>query len=148
MQNMKMAPLYDPTLVQPMRDEVTELGVNELTSAAAVDEALGADGTTLLFINSVCGCSAGSARPALRAAVVAETRPDQMVSVVAATDREATEQARTHIHGVPPSSPMFVLFKDRQVVHVVPRHHIEGYTADQIADNLKGAFNAHCVSVA
>lgn len=148
MQNLRMAPLYDPTLVQPMRDEVTELGVTELTTPEMVDEAITAEGTTLLFINSVCGCSAGSARPALRIASAADVKPDRMVTVFAGNDREATEQARTHILGIPPSSPMFVLFKDGKVVHAIPRHHIEGYTAEQIADNLVGAFNAHCASVA
>ena len=144
MQNLPLSPLYDPTLTQPMRDEVTELGVKELRTPENVDEAIGKEGTTLLFINSVCGCAAGSARPALRLALANDRLPDQVVSVFAGQDREATDQARSHIHGFPPSSPMFVLMENGQVIHAVPRHHIEGYMAEQIADNLKGAFNAHC----
>ncbi len=144
MQNLPLSPLYDPTLVQPMRDEITALGVKELRTPESVDEALGKEGTTLLFINSVCGCAAGSARPALRLAMGHDTLPDQVVSVFAGQDREATEQARSYVHGFPPSSPMFVLMEKGQVIHAVPRHHIEGYTAEQIADNLKGAFNAYC----
>lgn len=144
MQNLPLSPMYDPTMVQPMRDEVTELGVKELTTAESVEEAMKQKGTTLVFVNSVCGCAAGSARPALRLALMNETLPDQIVSVFAGQDREATEQARSHFHGYPPSSPMFALLEDGQVVHMVPRHHIEGRTADQIAENLKEAFNQYC----
>lgn len=148
MQNLPLSPMYDPTLVQPMRDEVTELGVRELTTREQVDEAIAKEGTTLVFVNSVCGCAAGSARPALRLALQNEALPDQVVSVFAGQDREATEQARGHFHGYPPSSPMFMLLEDGQVVHAVPRHHIEGYSAAQIAENLKGAFNTYCAQKA
>lgn len=144
MQNFQMAPLYDPTLTQPMRDEVTRLGVKELTTTEAVDQALAEKGTTLVFVNSVCGCAAGSARPALTLAMQHGTLPDQTVSVFAGQDRAATEQARNHFHGYPPSSPMFALMQDGEVVHMVPRHHIEGYTAEQIAENLKGSFDKFC----
>lgn len=144
MHNLQLSPMYDPTLVQPMRDEVTALGVKELTNSEDVEQAMANEGTTLLFINSVCGCSAGSARPALRQAMAHDTLPDQVVTVFAGQDREATEKARSYVHGMPPSSPMFVLFENGDVVHAIPRHHIEGYSADQIAENLKGAFNAFC----
>lgn len=144
MQNLPLSPMYDPTLVQPMRDEVTSLGVTELTTPGDVDQAIKKEGTTLVFVNSVCGCAAGSARPALKLAMENETLPDQVVSVFAGQDREATEQARSHFHGYPPSSPMFALLENGEVVHMVPRHHIEGYTAEQIAENLKGAFNSFC----
>jgi putative YphP/YqiW family bacilliredoxin len=144
MQNLPLSPLYDPTLVQPMRDEVTELGVQELRTSEDVTNAFNQSGTTLVFVNSVCGCSAGGARPALRLALSSETLPDRTVSVFAGQDREATEEARSHFHGIPPSSPMFVLLNDGEVVHVLPRHDIEGYTPEQIADNLAGAFNAYC----
>ena len=144
MHNLPLSPLYDPTLVQPMRDEVTELGVQELTTPEAVDTALAKEGTTLVFVNSVCGCAAGSARPALRLAMQHDTLPDQAVSVFAGQDRDATEQARSHFHGFPPSSPMFMLLEDGQVVHAIPRHHIEGRTAEQIAGNLIGAFDSFC----
>lgn len=148
MQNLPLSPMYDPRLVQPMRDEVTELGVQELTTPDAVDEAISKQGTTLVFLNSVCGCAAGSARPALRLALQNESLPDHIVSVFAGQDRDATEQARSHFHGYPPSSPMFMLLEDGHVVHAVPRHHIEGYTAAQIAENLKGAFNTYCAEKA
>lgn len=144
MQNLSLSPLYDPTLVQPMRDEITSLGVEELKTPEEVERVMSQEGTTLLFINSVCGCSAGGARPALAQAMTSEIRPDRAVSVFAGQDREATEKMRSFIHGYPPSSPMFVLFRDGQIVHAVPRHHIEGFMPSQIADNLKGAFEAYC----
>ncbi len=148
MHNLPLQPLYDPAMVQPMRDEVTALGVEELRTAEDVTTALGREGTTLLFINSVCGCSAGSARPALREALSAEIRPDHSVTVFAGMDREAVDQARANIHGIPPSSPMFVLLRDGTVVHAVQRHHIEGYTAEQVASNLTEAFSKYCGTAA
>lgn len=144
MQNLPLSPLYDPALVQPMREEVTTHGVTELRTPEEVDAAIGKEGTTLLFINSVCGCSAGSARPALGLALNHETTPDRSVSVFAGMEREAVDQARSHVHGFPPSSPMFVLFEDGKVVHAIPRHHIEGHSAQQVAENLIGAFEKYC----
>ena len=148
MHNLPLQPLYDPAMVQPMRDEVTALGVEELRTVEDVDNALAREGTTLLFINSVCGCSAGSARPALREALAADTRPDHAVTVFAGMDREAVDQARANIHGIPPSSPMFVLMQDGKVVHAVQRHHIEGYSAEQVASNLTDAFSKYCGTAA
>lgn len=144
MQNLPMSPLYDPAMVQPMRDEITSAGVEELRTPEEVDRALAKEGTTLLFINSVCGCSAGSARPAIRLALEHENRPDNAVSVFAGMEREAVDRARSHVLGYPPSSPMFVLFEEGKVVHAVPRHHIEGHTAEQVAENLKKAFDTFC----
>ncbi len=148
MQNLPLSPLYDPALVQPMRDEVTHLGVEELLTPADVDATLGKEGTTLLFINSVCGCSAGSARPALSQALQGEVLPDRVATVFAGMDREAVDHARAQIHGVPPSSPMFVLFQDGKVVHAVQRHLIESNSAEQVAANLTEAFAKYCGTTA
>ncbi|HVZ41126.1 MAG TPA: BrxA/BrxB family bacilliredoxin [Candidatus Kapabacteria bacterium] len=139
-----MLPLYDPTLTQPMRDELTSIGVTELLTPEAVDAAIAQPGTTLVFVNSVCGCAAGSARPALRLALQHGTLPDHVVSVFAGQDREATQRARDYFLGFPPSSPQIALMRDGTVVHMIPRHHIEGRTAQMIAENLKDAFDAHC----
>lgn len=139
-----MFPMYDPTLVQPMRDELTSLGVQELLTPEDVDAAIAKPGTTLVFVNSVCGCAAGSARPALRLALSHGTLPDNVVTVFAGQDREATQRARDHFLGFPPSSPQIALLRDGKVVHMIQRHHIEGRTAEMIAENLKDAFDAHC----
>jgi putative YphP/YqiW family bacilliredoxin len=139
-----LQPMYDPALVQPMRDELTHAGVKELRTPSEVDSALGQDGTTLVFVNSVCGCAAGSARPGLRLALENDVLPEHVVTVFAGQDREATEQARSYFHGYPPSSPSIALMKDGKVVHMVERHHIEGRTPEMIADNLKDAFNTYC----
>ena len=139
-----MFPMYDPTLVQPMRDEVTRLGVQELTTPEQVDETLTAPGTVLVFVNSVCGCAAGGARPGLRLALQHGTLPDKMVSVFAGMDREAVDRARQHFLGYPPSSPQIALMRDGKVVHMIPRHHIEGRSPEMIAQNLKDAFDEYC----
>jgi putative YphP/YqiW family bacilliredoxin len=139
-----MQPLYDPTAVQPMREELTSIGVQELRTPEEVDAALTAEGTTLVFVNSVCGCAAGGARPALRLALQHGTLPDRIVTVFAGMDREATEQARSHFHGFPPSSPQIALMKDGQVIHMVQRHHIEGRSPQMIAENLVDAFETYC----
>lgn len=139
-----MFPMYDPTMVQPMRDEVTRLGAKELRTPDEVDAALAEKGTTLVFVNSVCGCAAGSARPALRLALKNDVLPDRVVTVFAGQDREATDRARSYFLGFPPSSPQIALMRDGKVVHMIPRHHIEGRTAEMIAGNLMDAFDAHC----
>ncbi len=139
-----MFQMYDPTLVQPMRDEVTALGVKELRTAEEVDAAIAQPGTTLVFVNSVCGCAAGAARPGLRLALAHGTLPEQVVSVFAGQDREATQRARDHFLGFPPSSPQIALMRDGKVVHMIPRHHIEGRSAEMIAENLKEAFDTYC----
>lgn len=139
-----MQPLYDPFLVQPMRDEVTSLGVQELRTPEEVDAVLQEKGTVLVFVNSVCGCAAGAARPALRLALANQVLPDRTVSVFAGQDREATERARGYFHGYPPSSPQIALMRDGKVVHMIPRHHIEGRTPQMIAENLQDAFNTYC----
>lgn len=136
---------YDPELVAPMRREMVDLGATELLTAADVDAFLeDRAGTALLFINSVCGCAAGSARPGLRLALRNENRPDRVGTVFAGQDVEATGRARERVGDLPPSSPSAVLFKDGQVVHFVPRHAIEGRDAPSVAFDFVTAFDEHC----
>ena len=136
---------YPKTMVQPMRKELTQLGVEELTTADEVDTAFeDMEGTMLLVINSVCGCAAGNARPAVAMAQEADVQPDQYVTVFAGQDLEATERAREYLAGIPPSSPFFALFRDGQPVYVVERKHIEGREARTIAGDLVEAFEAYC----
>lgn len=136
--------MYDPNMVQPMRDEVTRLGVKELRTPAEVDAALkGAKGTSLVFVNSVCGCAAGNARPALKILMGTAVKPDHAWTVFAGQDREATEKARSYFTGQPPSSPCFVLLKDGAVVGILHRHDIEGRMAPDIAADLEEAVKAH-----
>lgn len=137
---------YPEMLVAPMRQELTRLGVQELRTAGDVEQVLGAaTGTTLLVVNSVCGCAARNARPAVAMALEgADTRPDTLTTVFAGQDVEATAAARGHIHGYPPSSPSIALFKDGDVAFMLQRHQIEGRTADEIAADLRDAFRQHC----
>ena len=137
--------MYDPALVQPMKDELTRVGVQELLSSEEVDKAvLKAKGTTLVFVNSVCGCAAGTARPGLIEALNHSTLPDAITTVFAGMDHEAVERAREHMHGYAPSSPSAALFRDGQVVHMVERHQIEGQSPDTIASVLKSVFDKYC----
>lgn len=136
---------YDPTLVAPMRAELTQAGVEELTSAEAVAEHFtGHQGTTLLVINSVCGCAAGGARPGVTLALGHEKKPQHVVTVFAGQDVDATEAARAFLGDIPPSSPSLALVKDGEVVHFVPRHMIEGRDPQTIAWDLVQAFDQHC----
>ena len=140
---------YDPALVQPMREELVEMGVRELRTTEDVETFLdGHTGTALLVVNSVCGCAAGMARPAVRQALQGETRPDAAVTVFAGVDVEATARARDAFADLPPSSPSLALFKDGKVVHFVPRHHIEGRDAVSVANDLTAAFEEHCATAA
>ena len=139
--------MYDPRMVQPMREEVTRLGVKELKTPAEVDAALsGAKGTSLVFVNSVCGCAAGNARPALKILMEKGPRPDHAYTVFAGQDREATDKARAYFTGQPPSSPCFVLLKDGAVVGILHRHDIEGRMAPDIAADLEEAVKAHAAA--
>ena len=132
---------YSPMLVQPMRDELTAVGVEELTTAADVDRWMNEkQGSALLVINSVCGCAAGAARPAVRLALQGGVRPDRVATVFAGQDLEATARARGYFADIPPSSPSVALFKDGELVHFVPRHRIEGRSAQMLADELQQAF--------
>jgi putative YphP/YqiW family bacilliredoxin len=135
---------YPELLVRPMREELTHMGVEELKSAEEVDRALEQDGTTLVVVNSVCGCAARNARPAVALALQHGTRPEQAVTVFAGQDLEATARARSYFHGYPPSSPSIALVKDGDVVYMLERHQIEGRDADQIAEDLTDAFDRFC----
>lgn len=135
---------YPEQMVKPMRDEMVAMGARELRTVAEVDAALGdQQGTTLVFVNSVCGCAAGNARPALRYALEKAPRPDQVVTVFAGQDLEATARARQFFADYQPSSPSVALFKDGEVVHFVHRHQIEGENPQVVAANLIGALEKH-----
>jgi putative YphP/YqiW family bacilliredoxin len=137
---------YDPVLVQPMRDELTRIGFTELMDADAVDTFFAEkSGTSLLVINSVCGCAAGMARPSVKIALEStDKRPQRIATVFAGQDLDATQQARTYFADYPPSSPSMALLKDGEVVHFVPRHAIEGRAAQEIAAELVEQFESHC----
>jgi putative YphP/YqiW family bacilliredoxin len=140
---------YPELMIKPMREEVTRLGVNELRSVADVDAALAnPSGTQLVFVNSVCGCAAGGARPALTMALSqAKVKPDELYTVFAGADVEATARARSYFSDYAPSSPSFALLKDGEVVHFVHRHMVEGRHPQQIAADLVAAFERHCGSL-
>ena len=133
--------MYPPELVKPMREDLTSIGFTELLSAEEVNNALKNEGTTLLVVNSVCGCAAANARPGARMSLQNAKTPDHLVTVFAGVDREAVDAAREQMIPFPPSSPSMALFKNGELVHMLERHHIEGRHADMIADNLKGAFD-------
>jgi bacilliredoxin len=133
---------YNPALVAPMRDEMVKMGVKELTTVAEVDAALGDQrGTTLVFVNSVCGCAAGNARPALALALRHSVVPQQVVTVFAGQDMEAVARARQYFAEYQPSSPSMALLRDGEVVHFVHRHQIEGRSPQAIAADLTAAFD-------
>jgi putative YphP/YqiW family bacilliredoxin len=136
--------MYPETLVIPMKSELTESGFVDLTTPAAVDKAIAQKGTTLLVFNSVCGCSAGAARPGVVMSLDNEKKPDSLVTVFAGFDVEATSQARKYTLPYPPSSPSMALFKDGKLVHFIERHHIEGHSANMVAENLKAAYQEYC----
>ncbi|MFT3912012.1 MAG: BrxA/BrxB family bacilliredoxin [Ferruginibacter sp.] len=137
--------MYPEEIVIPMKEELTENGFTELLSAADVEKALSEKGTTLVMINSVCGCSAGTARPGvLRAVLTGNKKPDHITTSFAGFDIEAVNKVREHLMPYPPSSPAIALFKDGKLVHMIERHMIEGRSAQMIADNLISAFNMHC----
>lgn len=137
--------MYPAQIVIPMKEELTENGFTEMLTAAEVDETLKQKGTALVMINSVCGCSAGTARPGVLLAVHnSEKKPDQITTSFAGFDVEAVNQVRKYLLPYPPSSPAIALFKDGNLVHMIERHMIEGRSAQMIADNLMGAFDVHC----
>ena len=135
--------MYPAELVKPMREDLTAVGFEELHTAEAVDHALAKEGTTLLVVNSVCGCAAANARPGARLSLQNAKRPDHLVTVFAGVDREATDKARTYMIPFPPSSPSMALFKDGELVHMLERHHIEGHRAEAIAENLRQAYEEY-----
>ena len=138
--------MYDERLVAPMREELTRLGFAELRTAADVDAAIGSTpGTTLVVVNSVCGCSARNARPAVaQALAAAATRPDHLATVFAGQDAEATARARSYFTGYAPSSPSIALLKDGAIVHMIERRQIEGRNPQDIAADLRAAIEANC----
>ena len=130
----------------PMRDELTKAGVQELRTAADVDRAATAPGTTMIVVNSVCGCAAGRMRPAVRLAMQHGTRPDHVYSVFAGQDKDATERARSFFTGYPPSSPSIAILRDGKLVYMLQRHQIETREAQAIAADLTNAFDALCTT--
>ena len=136
---------YPPALVAPMRAEMTRMGARELTTPSEVDAAIGDQkGTTLVFINSVCGCAAANARPGLALALQHAARPQEVVTVFAGQDIEATARARQYFSDYQPSSPSMALFRDGEVVHFVHRHQIEGRNPQAVAAELTAAFDRYC----
>lgn len=137
--------MYPEELVAPMKEDLTQAGFKQLTSAEAVDQAINnTPGTTFMVINSVCGCAAANARPAAKMSVQNAKSPQNIVTVFAGVDVDAVNQARKYTLPYPPSSPSMALFKDGKLVHFIERHHIEGRAAEMIADNLKMAFDEFC----
>lgn len=136
--------MYDERMIAPMRQELTRLGVQELRTAAAVDEALKVGkGTQLVIVNSICGCAARNMRPAVAKALQHARKPDAAYTVFAGNDADATRQARSYFTGYAPSSPSIALFKDGKLVHMIERWQIEGRSVDAIAEDLAGAFDRH-----
>ncbi len=141
----KIRKMYPEEIVVPMKEELTEHGFTELLTAGEVDNQLSKEGTTLVMINSVCGCSAGSARPGVILAVLnSDKKPDHLTTTFAGFDIDAVRKLREHLLPYPPSSPAIALFKNGQLVHFIERHQIEGRPAQMIANNLINAFEQHC----
>ena len=142
--NFKIKNMYPEEMVKPMRAELSDAGFQELHTAESVENAIKSEGTTLVVVNSVCGCAARNARPGAKMSLENAKKPDQMVTVFAGVDKEAVDAARGFMFPFPPSSPSIALFKDGELVHMLERHHIEGRPAELIAENLKDAFNEYC----
>lgn len=136
--------MYPAEMVKPMRDELVNVGFQELYTAADVDSTISKEGTTLVVVNSVCGCAARNARPGASMSLDNAKKPSQIVTVFAGVDKEAVDAARQHMFPFPPSSPCMALFKNGELVHMLERHHIEGRPAELIAENLKDAYNEFC----
>jgi putative YphP/YqiW family bacilliredoxin len=141
--------MYPEIMVIPMREELTRLGIEELRTAAEVDRALQSQpGTTMVVVNSICGCAAGRMRPAVRMALQNAIKPDKVVTVFAGQDKEATERARSHFAGYPPSSPSIGILHGGKLVYMMQRSQIETREAPAIAADLKAAFDRHCAATA
>lgn len=136
--------MYPQEIVAPMENELVSRGFDALRSSKEVDEVIAKEGTTLVVVNSVCGCAAGSARPGVLFSLENEKKPQHLTTVFAGVDREAVDQARNYMLPYPPSSPCIALFKDGKLVHMVERHHIEGRTHDMIASHLKMVYDEFC----
>ncbi len=140
--------MYPELMVVPMREELTRLGIEELRSAGDVDDVLRKPGTTMVVVNSICGCAAGRMRPAVRMALAHGVLPEKVVSVFAGQDREATERARSYFEGYPPSSPSIGLLQDGKLVYMMQRSDIESREAEDIAADLRAAFDKFCAKAA
>jgi putative YphP/YqiW family bacilliredoxin len=140
--------MYPELMVVPMREELTRLGIEELRTAGEVEEALSKPGTTMVVVNSICGCAAGRMRPAVRMALEHAVRPDHSVTVFAGQDRDATERAREYFEGYPPSSPSIGLLRDGRLVYMMQRSDIETREAEDIAADLTAAFDRFCAKAA
>lgn len=137
--------MYDERIVSPMRQELTRLGIEEMRTPEEVDAKLGnLKGTALVVVNSVCGCAARNARPAIAQALQHAVKPDKLTTVFAGQDAEASQRARSYFTGYPPSSPQIALLKDGQLVFMLERYQIEGRTAEEIAEDIVGAFDSFC----
>jgi putative YphP/YqiW family bacilliredoxin len=136
--------MYPEEIVKPMRQELVNAGFEELHTAEEVDNILNENGTTLIMVNSVCGCAAGTARPGTIMSLQGDKKPSHITTVFAGVDTEAVNKAREHMIPFPPSSPAVALFKDGELVHMLERHHIEGRSAEMIAENLTEAFQEFC----
>ncbi|MCC6702125.1 MAG: BrxA/BrxB family bacilliredoxin [Fluviicola sp.] len=137
--------MYPPELVQPMKEDLTRVGFQQLETAAAVDQAIpSSEGVALVVVNSVCGCAAGNLRPGVKLSLDNEKKPAHLLTVFAGVDTDATQQARKYFLPFPPSSPSVALFKDGKLVHFLERHNIEGVTAAMIAENLQAAYDEFC----
>jgi len=143
--NQKSKSMYPEEIVIPMTRDLTDFGFTDLETAEEVDKVIqNMEGTALLVVNSVCGCAAAMARPGAKLALQNDKRPDQLYSVFAGVNREATGKAREYLLPYPPSSPAIALFKDGKLVHFLERHHIEGRSAQMISENLRSAFDMFC----
>jgi putative YphP/YqiW family bacilliredoxin len=140
--------MYPEMMVIPMREELTRAGIQEARTSADVDAAVAQPGTTMIVVNSICGCAAGKMRPGVRLALQNAVKPDQSFTVFAGQDREATEKARSYLQGHPPTSPAIAMFRDGQLVYLMQRSAIETSTAQAIAQELTRAFEAYCAKSA
>ena len=136
--------MYPEEMVKPMQAELTAAGFQDLHSAEAVENAMKLEGTTLVVVNSVCGCAARNARPGAKMSLDGAKKPDHLITVFAGVDKDAVDAARQHMFPFPPSSPSMALFKNGELVHMLERHHIEGGTAQMIAANLAAAYDEYC----
>ena len=136
--------MYPEEIVKPMREQLTNEGFSELKSTNDVNNMISNKGTTLVVVNSVCGCAAANARPGAISSLFNEKKPNHLTTVFAGVDREAVEKVRYYLAPFPPSSPAIALFKDGELVHMLERHHIEGRSAEAISQNLVGAYNEFC----
>jgi len=136
--------MYPAELVKPMREDLTSVGFIELTTSKDVTTRVSKNNTAVLIVNSVCGCAAANARPGIKQSLNNDKKPEQLLTVFAGVDKEATDSARNLMIPFPPSSPCIALFKNGELVHMLERHHIEGRSSEIISENLKQAYNQHC----